>query len=242
MTTNRAQRRSLSCFARSYSRQFRVEQAVDPASTWRGVAQPANSSMLALEMNSLRPLVEPSSVSSCSSPAFLHTLTSAVNAMSYLPDPPVIAVFDIPATLLGEPGQRAVRHGAVRPAGRSEDGKYRLDRVRPPGFLSTRLRVCSASFAWSVCPADPAIPGHGSGNASRTWLLGQDAGLLHSSANCMDGSCCSARAGSGRTPEDGSARCLPRRVEDPTSSARSPRSAPLPAFARSRNNDLRPRA
>ena len=29
---------------------------------------------------------------------------------------------------------------------------------------------------------------NGSGNASRTRLLGQDAGLLHSSANCMDGS------------------------------------------------------
>ena len=36
-----------------FNTQEEVEQAVD-ASTWRGVAQPANSSMLALEMNSLR--------------------------------------------------------------------------------------------------------------------------------------------------------------------------------------------
>lgn len=46
-------RRSLSCFARSLFVSS-VSSRRWTASTWRGVAQPANSSMLALEMNSLR--------------------------------------------------------------------------------------------------------------------------------------------------------------------------------------------
>ena len=186
--------------------------------------------MLALEIDSgpsrraLRP-------SSCSSPRLPCTPTSAVDAMSYSLRSGLSSSYSIPATP-SSGGREQCDTGAVTPAGRFEDGKHRLDRVRPPGFPVSAFEVCAPGAC--LCPADRhSATGPATRHVPR--LLGGTPGLVAQQRQ-LHGRVLAVRAGTAyRTPEDRSPRCLPDESGTSTSSAQSPRS-PLCPRSRSRNN------
>ncbi len=159
--------------------------------------------------------------------------------MSYSPGSGLSSSHSIPAT-----PSASLAASSAAPARSAPPVDSRMESIASTAFahpdsLSTRLRVCSASLR--VClSCRSSHSRNGSGNASHTRMLGQDAGLLHSSANCMDGSSLFVLAWP--YARGWVARCLPDESRTSTSSARRPTTGSLPAFARSAEQRCRPRA
>ncbi len=217
-------------------RQFRVEQAVDGVDlAGRGPAGEFVDARLGDEQLAGL-LVEPCP-SPCSSPAFLHADVRGERD-SYSPRSGLSSSHE-PAT-----PSASLAASSVTPARSAPPVDSRMESIASTAFahpdsLSTRLRVCSASLR--VClSCRSSHSRNGSGNASRTRLLGEDAGLSHSSANCMDGSSLFVLAW---PYARGARQMLARRVEDlDLERAEGPTITPLPAFARSAEQRCRPRA
>ena len=115
------------------------------------------------------------------------TPASPTDAMSYSPGSGLSSSYSIPATPSASLAASSAAPARSAPPVDSRMESIALTAFAHPDSLSTRLRVCSASLR--VClSCRSSHCRNGSGNASRTRLSGQDAGLLHSSANCMDGS------------------------------------------------------
>ncbi len=167
-------------------RQFRVEQAVDGVDlAGRGPAGEFVDARLGDEQLAGL-LVEPFVRLRARRPPPCAP-ASPVNAMSYSPGTGLSSSYSIPAT-----PSASLAASSAAPARSAPPIDSRMESIASTAFahpdsLSTRLRVCSASLR--VClSCRSSHCRNGSGNASRTRLSGQDAGLLHSSANRMDGS------------------------------------------------------
>ena len=167
-------------------RQFRVEQAVDGVDlAGRGPAGEFVDARLGDEQLAGL-LVEPFVRLRARRPPPC-TPASPVNAMSYSPGSGLSSSYSMPVTPSASLAASSVTPARSVPPVGSRMESIALTAFAHPDSLSTRLRVCSASLR--VCLACRSSHcRNGSGNASRTRLLGQDAGLSHSSANCMDGS------------------------------------------------------
>ena len=165
------------------------------------------------------------------------TPASPADAMSYSPGSGLSSSYSIPATPSASLAASSAAPARSAPPVDSRMESIALTAFAHPDSLSTRLRVCSASLR--VClSCRSSHCRNGSGNASRTRLSGQDAGLLHSSANCMDGSSLLVLAWP--YARGWVARCLPDESRTSTSSARRPTTGSLPAFARSAEQRCRP--
>ena len=115
------------------------------------------------------------------------TPASPADAMSYSPGSGLSSSYSMPVTPSASLAASSVTPARSAPPVDSRMESIASTALAHPDSLSTRLRVCSASLR--VClSCRSSHCRNGSGSASRTRLLGQDAGLLHSSANCMDGS------------------------------------------------------
>ena len=167
-------------------RQFRVEQAVDGVDlAGRGPAGEFVDARLGDEQLAGL-LVEPFVRLRARRPPPC-TPASPVNAMSYSLRSGLSSSHSIPATPSASLAASSVTPARSAPPVDSRMESIASTALAHPDSLSTRLRVCSASLR--VClSCRSSHSRNGSGNASRTRLLGQDAGLLHSSASCMDGS------------------------------------------------------
>ena len=166
--------------------QFRVEQAVDGVDlAGRGPAGELVDARLGDEQLAGL-LVEPFVRLRARRPPPC-TPASPADAMSYSPGSGLSSSYSIPVT-----PSASLAASSAAPARSVPPVDSRMESIASTAFahpdsLSTRLRVCSASLR--VClSCRSSHCRNGSGSASRTRLLVQDAGLLHSSASCMDGS------------------------------------------------------
>ena len=171
----------------------------------RAVAQPANSSMLALEMNSLQgPSRRALRPSSCSSPAFLHADVRGERDVVFTQIRPVIVVFDT-RHALGEYGASSVT--PARPAPPVDSRWKASPRPRSPtGFPVNAFEGLQRLVAClSVLPIQP-FPQLRSGNRVTYPAVGRDAELV-AAPTAWTGPRCSCWHS--RTPEDGSPDACP---------------------------------
>ena len=209
--------------------QFRVEQAVDGVDlAGRGPAGELVDARLGDEQLAGL-LVEPFVRLRARRPPPC-TPASPTDAMSYSPGAGLSSSYSMPATPSASLAASSVTPARSVPPVDSRMESIASTALAHPDSLSTRLRVCSASLR--VClSCRSSHCRNGSGSASRTRLLVQDAGLLHSSASCMDGSSLLVLAWP--YARGWVARCPPDESRTSTSSARRPTITSLPAFARS---------